>query len=91
MNEITDAIYDGRKKISKKKIHRFLMSLYHEDVFRQVNESYQGPLNTRWFEFARKGIDKEALLGHYHDAVIRSLKDKFPEMSNEILEQIIEK
>ncbi len=89
INEMTDAIYDGRKRISKKRIQRFLMSLYHQNVFRQVNESYQGPLYTRWFEFRRRNIDEESVLSFYYETVTKLLKDKFPEISDQNLEKLL--
>jgi hypothetical protein len=91
INEMTDAIYDGRKRISKKRIQRFLMSLYHQNVFRQVNESYQGPLYTRWFEFRRRNMDEESVLSLYYETVTKLLKDKFPEISDQDMDNLLEK
>jgi hypothetical protein len=89
INEMTESIYDGRKKISKKRIQRFLMSLYHENVFKQINESYQGPLNTRWFEFKRKNIDEDAVLTFYQETVKKLLNDKFPEIAEKDLADLM--
>ncbi len=89
--DLIDAIYDGRKRIAKKKIHKFLLTLYHENVFRQINESYQGPLNTRWFELRRTGIDSEGVLGYYMDGTKKMLKDRFPDLTKEEIEDLLEK
>lgn len=90
INEMTDLIYDGRKRISKRKITKFLLALFNENVFEQVNESYKGPLNTRWLRLRRKSMGKGEVLREYHDALTKILKEKFPDLGGEELEKLLE-
>lgn len=91
INDMVDRIYDGRKKIAKKRINKFLLTLFYEGAFVSQNDSYQGPLNTRWFRFKRKGLDTGAILAYYQDGVRKILKERFHDLSKDDIEQLLEK
>lgn len=89
INEMIESLYDVKKKISKKRIQRFLMSLYHENLFKQINENYQGPLLSRWFDLRRKNLDKETILSAYEETVKKLIKGKYPEFKEEDLDDLL--